>query len=153
MNRLFIFLAILILTTNVHSQDAGNAAGIQAITYADGILLEVDSPDIDLQVTIAGPANSSYTQKYPGVGPVFLDINDTNGQPLADGLYQYEVWPVPVTHYSREESSRMPDRNDISHKAGPKASSVSGSFRIVNGSIADSELIEYDANHPEGAVE
>jgi len=118
---------------------------VNATTYADGILLEADKRDTNLQLTIAGPENSRYTQSYSSADPVFLDISNTNGKPLADGFYKYEVWPIPAATISREESSKMPDRNSLMNTTGPKVSAVSGSFRIVNGSIDDPELIEYDA--------
>ena len=152
MKSLFLFLAIFSVSTCLNAAGNDNSFNVNATTYADGVLLEADNRDINLQLTIAGPDNSRYTQKYSSADPVFLDINNTNGQPLADGFYKYEVRPIPMVTYSREESSSMPDRNSLKNTTGPKVSAVSGSFRIVNGFIDDSELVEYGAEISEGTV-
>ena len=138
-------MAVFSVSTYLNAKDIDSSFKVTATTYADGVLLEAGNRDVDLQLTIAGPDNSRYTQRYSPTEPVFLDINNTNGQPLADGFYKYEVWPIPAVTYSREESSSMPDRNSLMNTTGPKASAVSGNFRIVNGLIDDPELTEYDA--------
>ena len=153
MKALFLFLAVLLASTCLYAKGVNNDFKVNTTNYADGILLEADNRDICLQLTIAGPGNSRHTQKYASAESVFIDINDANGQPLADGLYKYEAWPVPAVSYSREESSRMPDRNSLENTTGPDVSPVSGSFRIVNGVIDDPELIEYNDRDLEGAVQ
>jgi hypothetical protein len=150
---IFLFLIILLVSTGLSAKGVDNNFNVNTTTYSDGILLMAENQNTDLQLTIAGPGNSRYTRKYSSADSVFLDINDTNGVPLSDGLYQYEVWPVPAVTYTREESSRMLDRNDIKHESGPVVSPVSGSFRVVNGEIDDPDLLEYDASVSEGAVE
>ena len=150
---IFLFLAIFLVSTGLNAKGVDNSFKIDATTYSDGVLLVAVNRDNDFQLTIAGPGNSSYTRKYPSADPVFLDINDTNGEALADGLYQYEVWPIPAVTYTREESSRMPDRNNIKHESGPAVSPVGGSFRVVNGIIDDPELVEYDAGAFEGELQ
>ena len=149
----FLFLAVFLASTCLNAQGIDNSFNVNATNYADGILLESDNRDIGLQLTVAGPDNSRYTEKYSSADPVFIDINDANGQPLVDGSYQYEVWPVPAISYSREESSAMPDRNNLKNTTGPEVSPVSGSFRIVNGIIDDPDLVEFDARPLEGAVQ
>jgi hypothetical protein len=153
MKRLFLCLLVLSLSTSAYSQDEGNSVGIQVVTYADGVLLEAENNSIDIQLTVVGPNNSVISQKYSGGETVFLDINAANGGQLPDGLYKYEAWPVPAVTISREESSKMPNRNDISLKAGPAVSPVSGSFRIVNGAMADPDLVEFSAANLGGASE
>ena len=142
MRSKLIFVAIPLLAICTYAQAAGTNSGIQATTYSDGVLFEADNRKTDLQLTIAGPGNSRSTQRYSAADPVFIDINDTNGQPLPDGLYKYEAWPIPEVTYTREESSAMPDRNSLENTTGSGVSAVSGSFRIVNGLISDPELME-----------
>jgi hypothetical protein len=148
---MLLFLNTLLMSTSLSAQGIDNSFNVNATTYSDGILLIADNQNADLQLTIARPDNSSYTKKYSSNGSVFIDINDTNGEALTDGLYKYVVWPVPAVTYTREESSSMPDRNDIKHKSGPSVHRVSGSFRVVNGEIPDADLLEYSANGLAGA--
>ena len=150
MKRLFLFLLVLLFATSAYSQVEDSGVSILAVTYTDGVLLEAENNSVDIQLTVAGPDNSVTTQKYSGGETVFLDINA--GQ-LPDGLYKYEAWPIPAVTISREESSRMPNRNDISLDSGPSVSPTSGSFRIVNGEIADPDLVEFSAAVLEGASE
>lgn len=150
MKRIFLSILVLLLATSAHAQGQGDSPSIHAVTYTDGVLLSAEDNGIDIQLTVAGPDNSVTTQKYSGGETVFLDIND--GQ-LPDGLYKYEAWPIPAVTISREESSRMPNRNDINLKSGPSVSPTSGYFRIVNGEIADPDLVEFSAANLEGASE
>lgn len=152
MKLIILFLAIFSVSTSLNAKGIDGNFKVATKTYADGILFEADNRDINLQLTVAGPDNARYTQRYSSADPAFLNISNTNGQPLADGFYKYEVWPIPAVTYSREESSSMPDRNSLKNTTGPKVSAVSGSFRIVNGVIDDPELIEFDAGVSEGTV-
>ncbi len=144
MKSIFLFLVIFSISTNLNAKGNDSSFKVTATTYADGVLLVANNRDINLQLTVSGPGNYRSAQRYSSADPVFLDINNANGKPLADGFYKYEAWPVPAVTYSREESSSMPDRNSLMNTTGPKVSSASGNFRIVNGLIDDPELVEYE---------
>ena len=141
MKLLHLFLVGLLASTCLNAQDIDYNLLVNVTSYADGVLLETPNRDLDLQLTLAGPNNYRYTQRYSSADPVFIDINHTNGQSLEDGFYKYEAMPMPTITISREESSKMPDRNSLMNTTGPKVSAVSGSFRIVNGMIIDPDLV------------
>ena len=146
MKLMFLFLVIFLTSTCLSAMDIDSGFEVTINTYADGILLEMDNRDSDLQLTVAGPGDFRFTQRYSSANPVFLDINNANGERLEDGFYKYEAMPLPAFTISREESSKMPDRNSLINTTGPKVSAVTGSFRIVNGMIIDPELVEYTAS-------
>lgn len=146
MKSIPLLMVILLASTNLSAKDADRPFAVEATNYPDGVLLLAEDSNLGMQVSIAGPDNSVSTRTFAAFDPAFLFVKDTNGQALSDGLYRYEIWPVPAVSYSREESSAMPNRNDISLKNGPSVSPVSGSFRISKGLIVDSELVEDYAN-------
>jgi hypothetical protein len=150
--KLFLLLVTLV-STNLNAKAVTDNFSVDATTYSDGILLIANDSYNGLQLTIGGPGNKIFKQSYPPSDAAFLDINDIAGQKLPDGLYKYEIYPIPAVTYTREESSRMPGRNDVDFGSGPTVSPVSGSFRVVNGEIADSELQEFDASAFGGTVE
>lgn len=152
MKHIFLFLIIFLTSTCLCAKEIDIDFKVNVNTYADGILLEIENHDSDFQLTVAGPGNSRYTRRYSSDEPVFLDINNTNGEQLEDGFYKYEAMPLPAFTISREESSKMPDRNSLKNTTGPKVSAVTGSFRIVNGMIIDPELVEYTASTEQEAA-
>jgi hypothetical protein len=147
-----LLLVVLMASTNLFAKDADRPFAVEATNYPDGVLLQSENSDVGLQVSIAGPDGNVVSMSFAAFDPAFIFASDTSGQPIADGLYNYEVRPVPSKTYTREESSAMPDRNSVNFYKGPSVSPVNGSFRVVQGRIVDSELIEDYAN-VEGAVE
>lgn len=151
MKSILLFLAMLLVSSSIYAKGAERSFEVKSTNYADGVLLEANNQDQDLQLTVSGPDNMRFTQKHFAGDPAFLDINDANGQQLTDGFYKYEVKQMPSRTYSREESSNMPDRNSIKNTTGGRSvSAVNGSFRVSNGQIVDTELIEYDAEIEQG---
>jgi hypothetical protein len=142
MKNIWMAILALLLSAAAHSKGVTAHATIQASIYADGILLQANNPEVNLELMIMGPGKERTTRKIMS-SSVFMDIRNLDGEELADGYYKWEAWPTPVVTYSREESAVMPDRNSLSHKNSLKVSALSGSFRIVNGLIADPELVEY----------
>ena len=145
MNRIFIFMAILLLATNVYSKGVDNSAGIKATTYSDGVLFEVNDSNDDVMLSVSGPNNMILERKYSSADPIFISVDDAVGGPLRDGLYKYEARTIPAFTISREESSKLRDRNTLIGKSEPKSSPVSGNFRIENGMVVDANLEEFDA--------
>ena len=148
-----LLLLVTLVSTNLHAKAVNENFSIDATVYSDGILLIADDSNNGLHLTVGGPGNKTFKRSYPSSDAAFLDINDTAGEKLPDGLYKYEIYPIPAVIYTREESSRMPGRNDVDFGSGPTVSPVSGSFRVINGEIADSELQEFDASAFGGSVE
>jgi len=152
MKSILLFLAILLVSSSVYAKGGERSFEVKSTNYADGVLLEADNRDLDLQLTVSGPDNTRFTQKHFAGDTVFFDINDANGEQLGDGFYQYEVMPVPARTYTREESSKMPDRNSVKNTTSYQVSAVNGSFQVANGQIVDTELFEYDAEIEQGMV-
>lgn len=152
MKSIPLLMVILLASTNLSAKDVDRPFAVEATNYSDGVLLLAEDTDMGLQVSIAGPDKSVTTRTFAAYDPAFIFVSDTNKQPLSDGLYQYEVWPLPSHTYTVEESSAMPDRNTVNFYKGPSVSPVNGSFRVMQGMIVDSVLRETNEN-AEGAVE
>ena len=152
MKSIPILLAALLASTSLFAKDADQAFAVEATSYPDGVLLQSANSDVGLQVSIGGPDGSVVSMSFAAFDPAFIFASDSSGQPIPDGLYHYEVWPVPAKTYTLEESSAMPDRNTVNFYKGPSVSPVNGSFRVAQGRIVDSELIE-NYGSVEGAVE
>ena len=148
MKLIILVLATLMVATGAQGKGIGNNIGIQATTYADGVLLEVSEHDVDLKVIVSGPGKTFFVIKQSAANPVFVDIHHADNGPLSDGLYKYEAWPIPAIIISRADSSSMPDRNTLHGKTDPKISPFSGTFRIVNGTVIDPNIEEFDATTP-----
>lgn len=146
MKRILVFLTILMIATVAYAKGAGNNATIQASAHPDGILFDVRGGDVDLQLNVSGPGDVVFTQRHAYAESIFLDIKNVDGKRLADGLYKYEARPMPAVMISREESSKMLDRNVLYGKTDAKISAFSGTFRIVNGSVVDPDYDEYDTS-------
>ena len=144
MKQLLMFLIVLLVATGAYAKGtAKRDADIQATTHSDGILFEVNVSDSDLELSISGPGNLAQSKHYAYAESVFFQAAKPNGKPMPDGLYKYEARAVPAVKISREESSRMPDRNVFYGKTDAQVNSVSGTFRILNGSLVDSSYDEY----------
>ncbi len=143
MNRMLIFMTILLVASTAYAKGIGNDTTIQVFTHPDGVLFEVKGSDVDLQLNVSGPGNTVFTQRHAYANSVFLDIKKADGKALTDGLYKYEARPIPAVTMSRQESSGMQDRNVLHGKTDAKMSPVSGTFRIVNGSVVDPDLDEF----------
>lgn len=133
-------LLMIALVGNVQAQDVSN--DIQVNRFTDFVAFELNSDAFNMNVSIAGPDNYSFAREYQGSETAFFDLTDASGGAMADGLYKYEIKPVPVRRFSRAESSAMPDRNTLYGKSAAKVSPVSGSFRVVNGQVVDAGLFE-----------
>ena len=150
MKRIFVFLAILLLSVNVYSQGKSETAGIKATTYADGVLFENKGKGQGMNLVVSGPGNSINSKRYSNDKPVFLGTSNDSGEPLPDGFYKYEATEIPAFTFSRAESAKLRDRNELNGKSDPKSSPVSGHFRIADGVIVDSLLEEYDSGPGKG---
>ena len=148
MKHVLIFLTILLVASGAYAKGAnGKGANIQATAHSDGILFDVKVNDADLELSVSGPGKSAQSKRYAYAESVFFNITDAKGKALPDGLYKYEARAVPAVSISREESSKMQDRNVLHGKTDAKMNAVSGTFRIVNGSVVDPQLDEYgDSN-------
>ncbi len=144
MNRVMSLLFSMVIAMSANAKGLEGNATIEATTYADGVLFQVDKSETNLQLNISGPTQA-YSQRYSDGDSIFLGIQQADGQVWADGLYKYEVWPVPAVSISREESSKMPDRNSLVHKSRPPVFALSGNFRISNGMVVDPDLGESDS--------
>jgi len=131
---------IMSLAGNVQAQD--ESAEIQVQLFSDFVAFELNNDAFNMNVTIAGPGDYSLTKEYIGSETAYLDLAGEAGGAMADGLYKYEIKPVPVRRFSRAESSAMPDRNALHGKSAAKVSPVSGSFRIVDGQVVNAGISE-----------
>lgn len=150
MSRVLMFTAILLFAVNVYAKGADNTASIQATTYADGVLIEAKNSGTDIHLNVSGPANTYFEKRQSSSGAIFIDVNRETEAPLPDGLYKYEAQAIPAFTISREESSQLSDRNVLRGKTDPKASPVSGNFRILNGMVVDPDINEFDAGSARG---
>lgn len=96
-------------------------------------------------LNISGPDNTVIKKRYSSAEPAFFSANNEKGGPLPDGLYKYEANAIPAFSMSREESSKLQDRNTLNGKSDPKSSPISGHFRIINGVVVDKNLEEHGA--------
>lgn len=142
MKHVLVFLSVLLVATGAYAKDAN----IQAVTYSDGILFDVRAGDSDLELSISGPGNLVKSKRYTHAESVFFEPALSNGKSWPDGLYKYEARAVPALSISREESSAMSGRNELVGKTDAKMNPFSGTFRILNGSVVDSEYEEYGEN-------
>ena len=142
MKPIWVLLMILLFATGVHSKSVNNAGAIQATTYADGVLFEAGDNAQEYHLNVSGPGNVVFSRKISAAGPAFIGIADQEGGPLPDGLYKYEAEVIASFTISREESSKLSDRNVLLGKTDPKASPISGNFRILNGEVVDPQLAE-----------
>ena len=147
MYRIVTSLVALTIATASFAETQIEPAGIQAITYGDGVLFESTDSSAQYQLTVSG---AGYQKSLTTNGYHFLDATSDDGGPLQDGLYKYEVREIPKLTISREESSKLADRNVLNGKTGPKASAVSGSFRVLNGQVVDATLQEDTAKDEQG---
>ena len=143
MNRIFIFTAILLLATSAYAKGAGNEAAIQTVTYTDGVLFELGERDSEIVLSVSGPGNTAFEKQSSSADSVFLSVTNEASGPLQDGLYKYEARAIPAFTVSREESSKLRDRNTLIGKTDPKSSPVSGNFRVKNGMVVDTNFEEF----------
>ena len=149
MKRIFPCLAVLLLATNAYSQDVDRNAGIQAVTYSDGVLFEAGNSNNEFTLNISGPGNTVIERRHSSADPMFFSVNDNINGPMPDGLYKYEAQAIPAFTISREESSKLSDRNTLVGKTDAKSSPISGNFRILNGAVVDSSFEEFSAGGEE----
>ena len=150
MSRILLFISILLFATSVYSQVVDKPVAIQATTYTDGVLFEANDNTTEFMLNISGAANSAFVKQYSSSGPIFININNEEGGPLPDGLYKYEARAIPEFTISREESSKLRDRNVLMGKSEPKSSPVSGNFRVLDGMVVDPHVEELNAGPARG---
>ena len=150
MYRIITSLVAITIATSSFAEKQIEPAGIQAITYGDGVLFEPQDNSAQFQLTVSGAA---YQKTLTASGYHFLDATSDESGPLQDGLYKYEARPIPAFTISREESSKLVGRNDLNGKTDPKQSAISGSFRISNGKVVDATAEEYQGKISEGVAE
>lgn len=150
MKTVVCLLCVAVVSTQLYAKDKGDHFSVSSTVYSDGVLLMLDQESTDLQVTVSGPGNMRFTQDHLSTDAVFIDIKYLDGQILEDGLYKYSISPKPAVTYTREESAAMPDRNDLKAQPVPEVERVSGSFRVVNGQIPDTGLMEFGAYDNKG---
>lgn len=143
MHRILISMAILLLATSAYAKGVGNEPAIQTVTYADGVLFEVGERDSEIVLSVSGPGNTAFEKQSSSADSVFLSVNNEASGPLRDGLYKYEARAIPAFTISREESSKLRDRNTLNGKTEPKSSPVSGNFRVKNGMVVDANFEEF----------
>ena len=144
MKQVLIVLSMLCMATGAFAKGApDNNVDIEAMPYSDGILFDVKAADSDLELSISGPGKMATSKRYTQAKSIFLETVQANGKSMPDGLYKYEARIVPTYVISREESSKMVDRNVLYGKTDAKSNPLSGTFRVVNGSIVDPELDEF----------
>jgi len=147
--RIVVLLAAASLASAIHAQEFADSVFVD--TSQDFIAFELANPEFDMQLNVSGPKGFSLSQKYAANELAYIDVVDARGSRLADGLYKYEIRPVPTVMITREESSAMPDRNELYHKAQIEVSPVSGSFRVLDGRIVDDLAVESDAQNQAGS--
>lgn len=143
--RFTTLFLMLLLATSVSAKSPVNNIEIRAVTVEDGVTIETIENNQAFSLNLSGPAGLNYSKSYRQAETAFIDINNVDGKPLADGLYKYEIKALPATRISREESSTMPDRNDLKWKSSTKASPVNGNFRVVNGWVVDDQIEEFSS--------
>jgi len=124
--------------------DLDDRFDINSTTYPDGLLLESTWPDAGMRITIAGPEGFRLTQKYLADESIFIDINHTTDQVLADDRYRYEIRPVFAGYTAHDGRQEKQDFDKAQQQAAPRISPVNGSFLIVDGLVVDPELIEIE---------
>jgi hypothetical protein len=144
-----LILMVFAISANLHAQDI--SSDVYVDTSQDFIAFELTNGGFDMQLNVSGPQGFSRSQKYAANELAYVDVIDAKGRQLADGLYKYEIRPVPTVTISREESSAMPDRNDLYHKTQIEVSPVSGNFRVLNGRIADDLIVEAESQKQAGS--
>jgi hypothetical protein len=135
-------VALLCILPALTANAKGFGGDIQVETFSDFVMLNMHNEGFDMAVQISGPAGFMESRMLPGSGAAYIDVVNAKGQRLADGLYKYEIKPVPAVSLSREESAAMVDRNVLVGKSADKVSPVSGSFYIVGGQIMDAQMTE-----------
>ena len=98
-----IVLLALALAAQAQAQSAGNDVLVEE--FDDFVAFELDNNNADMQLSISGPNGFFRSEKHPGNQPAFVEVRPFGGGSLEDGLYKYEIVPVPQVAYSREESS------------------------------------------------
>jgi hypothetical protein len=143
MKHVLVLISVLLVATGAYAKET---ADIQTTSYSDGIVFDVNVEGADLVVNISGPGNLAQTKRYAYAESVFVGATVSNGKSMPDGLYKYEARAIPAATISREESSAMSGRNELHGKTDAKMNPFSGTFRILNGSVVDSEYKEYGEN-------
>jgi hypothetical protein len=148
-----VFSTVLLLTAfSSLARETATDFSVQATTYVDGILLESNRVDYDLELMIAGPDGIISRSRHGSRNPVFLAIDSFEHGQMTDGLYKYEIVPLPLISLTREAGADGQDPAVVGRLA-PKTSRINGSFRIVDGAIVDPDAVEDDYAAQQGSIQ
>ena len=130
----FLFLTLLMAGENPEIQQDK----INVLYFPELLILEAEQPAMGLSIKIAGPDGFYNRTVYPG-NSATVDLLDSNGQLLPDGLYQYEARLVPqqLTGLKQTVQPQLNKDRQLS-----KYSLTNGSFRIIYGQIASPNSYE-----------
>ncbi|MBE9550299.1 MAG: hypothetical protein IMF09_12915, partial [Proteobacteria bacterium] len=79
MKIIFLFLAIIMASTPGFAKSIDTDFRLNATTFADGVLLKANQPDMGFKLTVVGPEDIRFSKKYSASDPVFLGTNSTEG--------------------------------------------------------------------------
>lgn len=152
MERLVLCTVMLLVAFGAYAKGEKVEFKIQQTTYSDGVLLESNLPDFDLELIVAGPDGAQVKTRHTGSNPVFLPATTEDGSPMADGSYKYEIVPLPLISKYRAPNA---DEHDpaLETTRHEKVSRISGSFRVVNGSVQDPIEEEFEHTASRQGVE
>ncbi|MFZ1752667.1 MAG: hypothetical protein WBO46_23075 [Caldilineaceae bacterium] len=142
-------LLLALLPSTILAQSAPDGPVAEPDFTTTGISWDAASGSGDLILVVSGPDGFQIEQTFTqGSQPIFQAV-DTNGAPLADGLYKYALTPIrynltkarSVGDDGRDQSE---SRELTQSQAKPSAdlAGVSGVFTIQNGAILDPNLVE-----------
>jgi hypothetical protein len=135
---LMLLLALLGSAT-VAAQES-NPDSIATVTVSKDAVSVQSRQDVGFEITLAGPGDFYLRQEYPAGGHLTLRVVDDAGNPLPDGLYNYEIHVLSqAAPVSYDEAQRGFDPD------GAQAPVQSGSFSILDGSFVLPDVAEESA--------
>lgn len=147
MKAFLCLITLVLMTSNTWSKSGGDSFSVEAVTYEDGVLLEPGNPDFAMEVIVAAPDGSQSRTIYSASEAAFLPVHGFDGQRLADGLYKYEIVPLPVQLTAKHRQT-PPELRGLPGYEVPSAPRISGSFTVLNGLVLDSMVTEDPADQP-----
>ena len=116
---------------------SGEEFAVEVTSYSDGVFLLSNRDDLDLEVNFARPDGTVTRSKHLSTDAVFLEVNSLFEGEVVDGLYRYEIVPVPIVTMTRDPGSDEVDPATVKQPAISGRRIISGSFRVTNGTISD----------------
>jgi hypothetical protein len=131
-----ILTALFLSLVSLSSLAQNKRGTIDADYQPEVITLQTTGEFESFKVTVRGH-DVMFTTQFSGDEMPFLDLVDTEGNILPDGLYTYEVIAAPVLGEDLREAMAMA-KNDqqrarINAAAQERGTTKSGSFSILNG--------------------